>query len=95
MPLTELESKEALRTAADWLMLSDQPGSAGAREGIAGVIPLVMMGIVAPQDLDELASLVEDNGMSAHDPDVTPEVHRTQLHEAVTAAFAHVRSTLG
>jgi hypothetical protein len=94
MPLTELESKEALRTAADWLMLSDRPGSAGAREGIAGVIPLVMMGIVTPQDLDELASLVEDNGMSAHEPDVTPEEHRAQLHEAVTAAFAHVRSTL-
>jgi hypothetical protein len=93
MPLTELESKEALRVAADWLALSEAPGCVGAREGIAGVIPLISMGIIAPRDLDELASLVEENGLSAREPGVPAETFRSQVHEAVKAAFDHVRST--
>jgi hypothetical protein len=93
MPLTEFESKEALRAANDWLVLSDPPGSAAAREGIAIVIPLVMMGGVTPRDLDELASIVEDNGQPMCDPEVPLETHRAQLKEAVKAAFDHVKST--
>jgi hypothetical protein len=33
------------------------PGAADAQEGIANPIPLIMMGTVALQDLDELAAL--------------------------------------
>jgi hypothetical protein len=95
MPLTEFESKEALREANDWLVVSDLPGSAAAREGIATVIPLVMMGEVTPRDLDELASMVEDNGQPIRDPDVPLETHRAQLKEAVKAAFEHVKSISG
>ncbi len=95
MALTEFESKEALRAATDWLVESDPPGSAAAREGIANVIPLVMMGIVMPSDLDELASIVEENGEPMHDPDVPLETHRAQLKEAVKAAFEHVKSISG
>ena len=95
MALTELESKEALRAANDWLVVSDPPGSAAAREGIATVIPLVMMGVVTPGDLDELASIVEDNGQPMRDPDVPLETHRAQLKEAVKSAFEHVRSISG
>lgn len=93
MPLTELQAREALRIAADWLALSETPGSVGAREGIAGVIPLISMGVLAPRDLDELASLVEENGISGSDPGATPDAFRTEVHEAVKAAFDHVRST--
>jgi hypothetical protein len=92
MPLTEFESKEALREANDWLVVADPPGSAAAREGIAIVIPLVMMGQVTPRDLDELASIVEDNGQPMRDPDVPLETHRAQLKEAIKAAFEHVKS---
>lgn len=91
MPLTEFESKEALRGATDWLMVSDLPGSAAAREGIAIVIPLIMMGEITPRDLDELASIVEDNGRSMREPDVPLELHLAQLKEAVRAAFEHVK----
>jgi hypothetical protein len=95
MPLTEFESKEALRAATDWLVVSDPPGGAAAREGIANVIPLVMMGALTPSDLDDLASIVEENGESMRDPDVSLETHRAQLKEAVKAAFDHVRSMSG
>ncbi len=40
MPLSEYDSKEALRAATDWLVASELPGSAAAREGIADTIPL-------------------------------------------------------
>jgi len=92
MPLSEFASKEALRAATDWLMVSDHPGSAAAREGIATIIPLVMMGEIMPRDLDDLASIVEENGLSLRDPSVSDETHRAQLKEAVTAAFDHVKS---
>ncbi len=95
MPLTEYESKEALRAATDWLVVSDPPGGVAAREGISNVIPLVMMGAITPQDLDELASIVEDSGQSLRDPDVPLETHRAQLKAAVKAAFEHVRSQSG
>jgi hypothetical protein len=55
MPLSEYDSKEALRVAADWLTASELPGSAAALEGIADTIPLVMMGLVELNDLDDLA----------------------------------------
>ncbi len=93
MPLSEFESKEALRRATDWLTVSDLAGSAAAREGIATVIPLIMMGEIVPRDLDELASIVEDNGRSMPDPDVAVELHLAQLKEAVKAAFEHVKQS--
>jgi hypothetical protein len=89
MPLTEFEVKEALRAATDWLMTSSVPGAADAHEGVANTIPLIMMGTVAPQDLDELAALVENFSQTPGEPD---GVRRVQLKEAVTAAFDHVRS---
>ncbi len=92
MPLTELESKEALRAATDWLVMSDPPGGFAAREGISAVIPLVMMGALVPRDLDDLASIVEQNGDQTPARDVSPEEHRAQLGAAVRAAFAHVKS---
>jgi hypothetical protein len=95
MPLNEYESKEALRVATDWLVQFDPPGAAAAREGIADVIPLVMMGAVTPNDLDDLASIVEERGAQLNDPAVPPEAQRSQLHDAVTAAFDHVRSQAG
>lgn len=91
MPLTELESKEALRRATDWLVQSDLPGSAAAREGIASVIPLVIMGEIVPADVDELAALVEEYGLPTRDPNVPAELHLAQLKEAVGAAFDHVK----
>jgi hypothetical protein len=33
MPLSEYDAKEALRAATDWLVASELPGSAAAREG--------------------------------------------------------------
>ncbi|MBV8367778.1 MAG: hypothetical protein JO036_02425 [Candidatus Eremiobacteraeota bacterium] len=93
MPLNEYETKEALRTATDWLVDADPPGAAAAREGIADVIPLVMMGVVAPDDLDDLASIVEERGAAAlHDPAAPLETQRSQLHDAVKAAFDHVKA---
>jgi hypothetical protein len=38
MPLSEHDTKEALRDATDWLVASELPGSAAAREGIADTI---------------------------------------------------------
>jgi hypothetical protein len=92
MALSELESKDALRAAADWLALSDRPGRDVAREGIAAVIPLIMMGVIEPRDLDDLASLVEENALSGADPAIPPETLRPQVHEAIAAAFTHLRS---
>jgi hypothetical protein len=91
MPLTEYESKEALRVAADWLTASELPGSAAALEGIADTIPLVMMGMVQLNDLDDLAAIVEKHGRAVHDAATPEDVRRAQLKEAVKAAFDHVR----
>jgi hypothetical protein len=92
MPLSEYDAKEALRAAADWLGASDLPGSAAAREGIADTIPLVMMGLVEPKDLDELAAIVEEHGRAVRDVATLEDVQRAQLEEAVKAAFDYVRS---
>ena len=91
MSLSESDSKEALRIAADWLTASELPGSAAALEGIADTIPLVMMGIVELKDLDDLAALVEKHGRAVHDAATPEDVQRAQLKEAVKAAFDHVR----
>ena len=91
MPLSEYDSKEALRAAADWLGASELPGSAAAREGIADTIPLVMMGLVEPDDLDALAAIVEEHGRAVRDAATLEEVQHAQLKQAVKAAFDHVR----
>jgi hypothetical protein len=93
MPLSEYDAKEALRAATDWLVVSDPPGGAAAREGISNVIPLVMMGAITPNDLDDLAAIVEESGQGMRDADVSDETHRAQLKEAVRAAFEHVKSS--
>jgi hypothetical protein len=92
MPLSEHDTKEALRAATDWLQASELPGSAAAREGIADTIPLVMMGLLEPDDLDDLAAIVEKHGRAVHDAATPEEVHSAQLKEAVKAAFDYVRS---
>jgi hypothetical protein len=92
MPLSEYDTKEALRAATDWLVGSELPGSAAAREGIADTVPLVMMGLVEPDDLDDLAAIVEKHGRAVHDAATPAEVQRAQLKEAVKAAFDYVRS---
>jgi hypothetical protein len=91
MPLSEYDTKEALRAAADWLVASELPGSAAAREGIADTIPLVMMGLVEPDDLDDLAAIVEERGRAVRDAATPEDVRRAQLKEAVKAAFDYVR----
>jgi len=91
MPLSEYDSKEALRVAADWLTASELPGSAAALEGIADTIPLVMTGMVELNDLDDLAAIVEKHGRAVHDPATPEDVQRAQLKEAVKAAFDHIR----
>jgi len=83
---------EALRAATGWLEVLDLPGSAAAREAIASVTSLVMTEEISPQDLDDLASLVEERGRPMRDPDVPLEVHLAQLKEAVRVAFEHVES---
>ncbi len=95
MPMTEFESKEALRAATDWLVITDPPGGVAAREGISEAIPLVMMGAITPRDLDDLASIVEEHGQAAADAGVPAETQRAQLRAAVRAAFDHVRSISG
>src|SRR6266581_2900720 len=90
MPLSECDTKEALRAATDWLLASELPGSAAAREG-ADTIPLVMMGLVEPDDLDDLAAIVEEYGRAVHDAATPEDVQRAQLKEAVKAAFDYVR----
>ena len=87
MALSELKAKEALRIATDWLAVSALPGSAAAQDGIAATIPLVVMGDVTPRDLDELASIVEQNAQPSS------ETQRDALHEAVRGAFDHVRAS--
>ncbi|MBV8602483.1 MAG: hypothetical protein JO359_13045 [Candidatus Eremiobacteraeota bacterium] len=88
MAMTEMETKEALRAANDWLVISDPPGSFAAREGIAALIPLVSMGMVDAQDLGELASLVEQHGREG------AGVDPAELSAAVKAAFAHIGEKL-
>ena len=92
MPLSEHDTKEALRAATDWLAASELPGSAAAREGIADTIPLVMMGLVEPADLDDLAAIVEEHGRAVHDAATPQDAQRAQLKEAVKAAFDYARS---
>jgi len=92
MPLSEHDTKEALRAATDWLVASELPGSAAAREGIADTIPLVMMGLVEPADLNDLAAMVEEHGRAAHNAATPKDVQHVQLKEAVKAAFDYVRS---
>ena len=92
MPLSEYDNKEALRDATDWLVASELPGSAAAREGVADTIPLVMMGLVEPDDLDDLAAIVEEHGRAVHDSATPEDVQHAQLKEAVKAAFDYVRS---
>lgn len=91
MALGELKTKEALRIAADWLFSSDLPGAAAAREGIANVIPLVMMGEITPLDLDDLALNVEEQAQSMREAGVT----QPHVQAAVKAAFDHVKTTAG
>ena len=76
MPLSESETKEALRIVTDWLAASELPGSAAAREGVADTIPLVMMGLVEPDDLDDLAAIVEKHGRAVHDAATPDDVQR-------------------
>ena len=92
MPLSEYDTKEALRAATDWLVASELPGSAAAREGIAETIPLVMIGMVEPNDLDDLAAVVEERGRAVHDAATPKDVQGVQPKEAVKAAFDYVRS---
>src|SRR5262249_24176419 len=92
MPLSEYDTKETLRAATDWLGASELAGSAAAREGIADTVPLVMMGLVEPDDLDDLAAVVEKHGRAVHDAATPEDVQRAQLKEAVKAAFDYVRS---
>ena len=92
MPLSGYDTKEALRAATDWLVASELPGSAAAREGIADTIPLVMTGMVQPDDLDDLAAIVEEHGRAVHEVATPEDVQRAQLQEAVQAAFDYVRS---
>ncbi len=92
MPLSEYDTKEALRAATDWLVASELPGSAAAREGIADTIPQVMIGLVEPDDLDDLAAIVEGHAGAVHDAATPEDVQRAQLKEAVKAAFDYVRS---
>ncbi|MBV8151250.1 MAG: hypothetical protein JO101_00445 [Candidatus Eremiobacteraeota bacterium] len=89
MPLTELQAKEALRAATDWLFRNDPPGAFGAREGIANVIPLISFGEVQATDLDDLAAAVEKYA------DAASEEERAQLKAAVKAAFDHVKASAG
>lgn len=95
MPLSEYDAKEALRAATDWLVVADPPGGAAAREGISNVIPLVMMGAITANDLDDLAAIVEENGQGMRDAGVSEDAHRAQLKDAVRAAFEHVKSSRG
>ena len=95
MPLSDHDIKEALRAATDWLVASELPGSAAAREGIADTIPLVMMGLLEADDLDHLAAVVEEHGRAVHDAATPEDVQRAQLKEAVKAAFDYVRSLRG
>src|SRR5437588_12507607 len=95
MPLSEYDTKEALRAATDWLVASELPGSAAAREGVADTIPLVMMGLVEPDDLDDLAAIVEEHGRAVHDAATSEDVQRGQLKAAVHDAFGYGRRLRG
>jgi len=51
-----------------------------------------MMGLLEPDDLDDLAAIVEEHGRAVHDAATSEDVQRAQLKEAVKAAFDYVRS---
>ena len=51
-----------------------------------------MMGLLEPDDLDDLAAIVEERGRAVHDASTPEDVQRAQLKEAVKAAFDYVRS---
>jgi hypothetical protein len=61
-------------------------------KGIADTIPLVMMGMVEPDDLNDLAAIVEEHGRAVHDAAAPEDVQRAQLKEAVKGAFDYVPS---
>jgi hypothetical protein len=86
MPLSEYDE----RSSAGCHRLARSIGTSRqrrAREGIADTIPLVMMGMVEPNDLDDLAEIVEERGRAVHDAATPEDVQRAQLKEAVKAAF--------
>jgi hypothetical protein len=99
LPLSEYDTKEALRAATDWLGASDLPGSAAAREGIADTIPLVMMGLVEPDDLDDLAAIVEKHGRAVHDAaapdDVGSSKGRVRLRAFTSARCRAMKIKIG
>src|SRR5262249_60809990 len=92
MPLSEYDTKEALRAATDWLVGSELPGSAAAREGIADTVSLVMMGLVEPDDLDDLAAIGEKHGRAGHHAAKPGGGQRAQPKEAVKAEFRSLRA---
>ncbi len=49
------------------------------------------MGMVEPDDLDDLAAIVEEHGWLVHDAATPEDVQRAQLKEAVKASFDYVR----
>ena len=51
-----------------------------------------MMGLLEPDDLDNMAAIVEKHGRAVHDAATPGEVQSAQLKEAVKAAFDYVRS---
>lgn len=83
MPMGERNAKEALAMASDWLTMSDAPGKADALDGIANIIPLVMIGEIDPEDIDDLAASVLRHAPSPEAADV---------ESAVNAAFAFAKS---
>jgi hypothetical protein len=54
-----------------------------------------MIGEIEPDDLDDLAAIVEEQGRAVHDAATPGDVQRAQLKEAVKAAFDYVRSRAG
>jgi hypothetical protein len=97
MPLSEYDTKEALRAATDWLVASELPGSAAAREGVADTIPLVMMGLVEPDDLDDLAAIVEERGRAVQDAATPQDVQRARLQgsDAGLVRTSPMKSSIG
>jgi hypothetical protein len=47
--------------------------------------------LVEPDDLDDLAAIVEEHGRAVRDAATPEDVQRAQLKEAVKAAFDYVR----
>ena len=84
MPFGELQARHALREASDWLTMSDAPGKAGALDGIANTIPLLMIGEIEPKDIDDLAASVLRNASADAD-----------VEAALKAAFDFAKSQSG